>query len=250
MYPFIKGGELMNELLERLKMYEPLFNRWKVDFIAMNYDDMAWVYLVDDHGIENETALMKVKTLTCPEELVERNVYALMMNYDVMTYPDLTNSPYLEEEHYYVEKDGKIIGADVCLLSVVSSLEEEKTPTFEEDLFQLALMYMNGRGRVQDEYMAYQLYEKAAKMNHAKSICSLGYMNEIGLGTPMDKEKAVAFYRMAADLDDEIASCNYAFCLYEGIGCEVDDEKAFEYFEKAAAKDMPRACLLYTSRCV
>ena len=44
MYPFIKGGELMNELLERLKMYEPLFNRWKVDFIAMNYDDMAWVY--------------------------------------------------------------------------------------------------------------------------------------------------------------------------------------------------------------
>lgn len=30
-------------------------------------------------------------------------------------------------------------------------------------------------------------------MNHAKSICSLGYMNEIGLGTPMDKEKAVAF---------------------------------------------------------
>ncbi len=61
MYPFIKGGELMNELLERLKMYEPLFNRWKVDFIAMNYDDMAWVYLVDDHGVENETALMKSK---------------------------------------------------------------------------------------------------------------------------------------------------------------------------------------------
>ena len=30
----------MNELLERLKMYEPLFGQWKVDFIAINYGDM------------------------------------------------------------------------------------------------------------------------------------------------------------------------------------------------------------------
>ena len=52
----------MNELLERLKMYEPLFNKWKVDFIATSYDDMAWVYLKDEHGLENEFALMKVKT--------------------------------------------------------------------------------------------------------------------------------------------------------------------------------------------
>ena len=122
------------------------------------------------------------------------------------------------------------------MLSVVSSLEEEKTPTFEEDLFQLALMYMNGRGRVQDEYMAYQLYEKAAKMNHAKSICSLGYMNEIGLGTPMDKEKAVAFYRMAADLDDEIASCNYAFVFMRELAVKLMMKKHSNILKKQQQK--------------
>ena len=63
----------MNELLERLKMYEPLFNRWKVDFIAMNYDDMAWVYLVDDHGVENETALMR--THSFPPILLDKSVF-------------------------------------------------------------------------------------------------------------------------------------------------------------------------------
>ena len=47
----------MNSLMKRLKLYEPFFNKWKIDFIAMSYDDMAWVYLVDDRGVEN--ALMK-----------------------------------------------------------------------------------------------------------------------------------------------------------------------------------------------
>lgn len=238
----------MNELMDRLKMYEPLFGQWKVDFIAMNYEDMAWVYLIDDRGSENEYALMKVKTIQCAEGEVERNVYDLMMKYDVMTFPDLTNSPYLQEEHYYIENDNQIVGTDICLLSAISQLEDEETPLLEEDLFQLALKYMNGNERVQDEYHAYELYEKAARSNHAKSICSLGYMNEVGLGTPIDKEKAVAYYHQAADLDDEIAACNYAFCCFEGIGCEVNDEQAFEYFEKAAAKNHPRA-LFYLGEC-
>ena len=235
----------MNELLERLKMYEPLFGQWKVDFIAINYGDMAWVYLKNDR---DEEALMKVKTLYCPEEEVEGRVFDLMMKYDVVAYPELTNSPYLQEEHYYLENDHHIEGVDICLLSVLPKLDDDETPVLEEDLFQLALRYMNGKERVQDEYRAYELFEKAAKNNHAKSICSLGYMNEVGLGTPMDKEKAVYYYRQAADLDDEIASCNFAFCCYEGIGCEQNDELAFEYFEKAAAKNLPRA-LFYLGEC-
>ena len=83
------------------------------------------------------------------------------------------------------------------------------------------MAYMNGRDCVQDECRAYELYEKAARNNHAKSICSLGYMNEVGLGTPVDKERAVAYYQQAADLDDEVAACNFAYCCYEGIGCEM-----------------------------
>ena len=33
----------MGELFQRLKMYEPLFGKWKIDFIAITYTDMAWV---------------------------------------------------------------------------------------------------------------------------------------------------------------------------------------------------------------
>ena len=39
----------MEETWERLKLYEPLFGKWKVDFVAISYEDMAWVYLKDDY---------------------------------------------------------------------------------------------------------------------------------------------------------------------------------------------------------
>lgn len=126
----------MDDLLERLKLYEPLFGKWKVDFIAMNYEDMAWVYLKDDRAFDEEGALMKVKVLSCPEEECERNVYHLMMNYEVMSYPDLTDSSYLSEEHYYIENDNhEIVGVDVCLLSAISQFDVEDDPVVDEDLF-------------------------------------------------------------------------------------------------------------------
>ena len=34
----------MDTLLERLKQYEPFFGEWRIDFVAITYDDMAWVY--------------------------------------------------------------------------------------------------------------------------------------------------------------------------------------------------------------
>ena len=73
----------MSELLSRLKLYEPIFHRWKVDFIAIEYEDMAWVYLVDERGMDNEYALMKVKTIPCHENDASVCLYNTMMKYDV-----------------------------------------------------------------------------------------------------------------------------------------------------------------------
>lgn len=235
----------MGELFQRLKMYEPLFGKWKIDFIAITYTDMAWVYLKDDYGND---ALMKVKTLFCLEEDVENEVYELMNKYDILDFPDLTHSPYLEEEHYYIEDGSEVKGVDICLLSRYSLEEDNDQLLSTNELFQLGLQYMNGQDRVQDEYRAYQLFEKAAYHSHAKAICSLGYMNEVGLGTKVNKEQAVAFYQQAADLGDSLAACNYAYCCLKGIGCQSNLQQAFEYFEKSAQDQYPRA-VYYLGEC-
>ena len=156
----------MEETWERLKLYEPLFGKWKVDFVAISYEDMAWVYLKDDYG---QDALMKVKTVFCSEEEVENAVYDLMNLYDISHFPDLSHSPYLQEEHYYIEDHQQVIGVDVCLLSAYPLEEENEQLLSDDELCRLGLQYMNGQDKVQDEYRAYHLFEKAAYHFHAKS---------------------------------------------------------------------------------
>lgn len=235
----------MNKLLARLKLYEPLFGLWYIDYIAIKYDDMAWVYLSDG----NNDALMKVKTLYCQEDEVETAIYHLMRQYDNDAYPDLSSSSYLAEEHYYIEEDNYFKGVDVCLLSEVSQLVDEDVPLLADDQFKLGLAYLNGEdGYVQDEYYAFELLEKAALNHHYRAMCSLGYLYEIGLGVKEDKAKAVELYLHAAQNGDDLAACNYAYCAYEGLGMEMDEDKAFEYFEIAAADQVPRA-LYYLGEC-
>ncbi len=210
----------MLALMQRLKMYEPLFGRYKVDFIAVEYSDMAWVYLVDNWSYDEKYVLMKVKTVQAPEADIEKAIYDIMYKYDVMMYPQLINSSYLEEEQYYIEEQGKIVGADVCLISKYEVLDDIETPLLPQDIFELGLRYMNGYDCVQDEYRAYELFEKASRMHNSEAMCSLGYMYEVGLAVPVDCQKAMECYKKAGQLGNLHALCNYAFCLYEGIGCD------------------------------
>ena len=237
----------MNELLERLKLYEPLFGQWKVDFIATTYHDMAWVYLKDERAYEESYALMKVKTLICQEDETTQALQSLMDQYDV-PYPYLDGSPYSQEEHYLIENEKGFYGMDVCLLSRVSELDTENIYPSGDNYYELAMKYMIGQERVQDEYMAFDYFYKGSVLKEIRCLCSLGYMYEVGLGCQKDLTKALECYKIAADLDDPIAQCNYAYCHYEGIGCPVDEHTAFEYFQLSASKDHPRA-LFYMGEC-
>ncbi|MCD7892891.1 MAG: sel1 repeat family protein [Erysipelotrichaceae bacterium] len=200
----------MNQLLERLKLYEPFFNQYYIDHIVKQYDDMVWICF--DNGM-----LMKVKTLYCQED-IEKVINHLMVDqYKITSYPNLEDSPYLNQIHYYIEENHQIIGVDLCLLSKGYILNEQ---TISNDkLRNVGLCYYYGSNQyVQDEYKAFELLDKASNIHDYKAMCTLGLMYERGFGVQQDLIKAIELYQLSADHGYSEAQCNIAYCYSRGIG--------------------------------
>lgn len=67
-----------------------------------------------------------------------------------------------------------------------------------EAIFYLASNYGSGRLGLDVDYdKAYELYTKAAKLNHGESAYRVAVCNEIGAGTRRDPQKAITWYRKA-----------------------------------------------------
>ena len=77
----------MNELLERLKMYEPLFGQWKVDFIAINYGDIHYYASALEYLIKRAQEEGK----QIPADIYETPAYG-KEKYD-MRHPSLKQKP-------------------------------------------------------------------------------------------------------------------------------------------------------------
>jgi TPR repeat protein len=69
-------------------------------------------------------------------------------------------------------------------------------------LYNLANLLATGRGVTRDERAAFELYRRAARQGHAKSMNLLGRCYEEGLGTPADPVAAYHWYRRSAEAGD------------------------------------------------
>ena len=102
--------------------------------------------------------------------------------------------------------------------------------------FNLALMYDNGVGVLQDDAEAVKWYRKAAEQGHASAQNFLGYMYSKGQGVPQDYAEAVKWYRKAAEQGDADAQTNLGYMYGKGRGVLQDYVKAHIWYSLAAAQ--------------
>ena len=134
------------ELLERIKMYEPLFDQWNIEELLIVSGDIAW-FRVSNTYKDVDPKVMKVKTIYARQELesqelindLEYSLHRVLEQYNIKNI-EMTN--YLDEEHYYIEEGSKIIGIDVCLLTNLDNIEETlEVPKTVEGIYDLGIKY-------------------------------------------------------------------------------------------------------------
>ena len=109
-------------------------------------------------------------------------------------------------------------------------------------MFNLGLLYANGRGMAQDYIRAREWYEKAAAKDYTSAMVNLGVLYANGQGVTQDYAKAREWYEKAAK-DNAIAMLNLGVLYVNGQGVTQDYIRAREWYEKAAAKDNASAML-------
>ena len=100
--------------------------------------------------------------------------------------------------------------------------------------FNLANMYLEGRGVKQDTAQAVKWLSRAASLNNASAMCSLGILCAEGQGVEKNDAKAVYWFLLAAQLGN-INACYNLGVMYENArGVEWDGAKAAALYRKAA----------------
>ena len=104
---------------------------------------------------------------------------------------------------------------------------------YEEAYLDLANCYKDGIGTQPSGNLAFEWYQKAAKVS-VDGITALAQCYTYGIGTQQDYDKAVELYKIAAEQGDAQAQCDLGICYRSGEGVEKDPVKAIEWYLKAA----------------
>ncbi len=115
-----------------------------------------------------------------------------------------------------------------------------KTDTlYAYPLLALGESYHFGRGVIQDDYMAFEYFSKASRLQYTLSYFRMGEAYQDGKGVERDYQKSFEWFEKGANENDSY--CYFALGLaYElGRGVSVDYHKAVEYYKKGAKLDSP-----------
>lgn len=112
-------------------------------------------------------------------------------------------------------------------------MNKAATGGYEEAYLDLANCYKAGIGTQPSGNLAFEWYQKAAKVS-VEGITALAQCYTYAIGTQQDYDKAVELYKKAAELGDAQAQCDLGICYRSGEGVEKDPLKAIEWYLKAA----------------
>jgi len=104
----------------------------------------------------------------------------------------------------------------------------------------LGILYMRGRGVVQDYNQAAKWYSKAAAQGDAAAQDNLGTLYLNGQGVPRSTETAVSWFRKAAEQGDESAQYDLAQILLGGQGVSANQAEAYYWLIRASRSGNPR----------
>jgi len=110
-----------------------------------------------------------------------------------------------------------------------------------ENMYQMGLKYLYGRGVVKDESQAAVWCQKAAMLGHEKAKGDLAYLYFFGKGVAEDEQKAFELARDSASHGSERGQYVLACCYDTGISVVRDRGIAFRWFSLAAQGGLPAA---------
>jgi enhanced entry protein EnhC len=107
-------------------------------------------------------------------------------------------------------------------------------------LFNLGLMYEQGKGMPENLEKAKSLYSKAAEAGHAQSMVQLAglYLNA---KEDRDEDEALIWYKKAAALGDRDALYQLGFFFETGVAGDSNPSEALQYYRQAADKGNEKA---------
>ena len=107
--------------------------------------------------------------------------------------------------------------------------------------YNLALIYLDGKGRAADETKAAEWMQKAAAQNLGAAEYDLGGFYQFGRGVPVDRAKAAEWTGKAADAGLPEAEVEYGVMLFKGEGVAIDEQRAAKMFRMSAEQGNPVA---------
>lgn len=103
-----------------------------------------------------------------------------------------------------------------------------------EAQYELAVQYETGKGVLQDQGRALELYQQAARQDYPDALNDLGFFHYQGmLGLPADPKAALIYFERAADQRHPQAMYNFAALIDDGLIASKTPEDAAEYLYRA-----------------
>jgi uncharacterized protein len=107
--------------------------------------------------------------------------------------------------------------------------------------YNLAVMYLKGRGVEKNLARAFDLQQRAAKGGLAAAQHGLAIMYYRGEGAERDYKKAAEWFRRAADRGFPTSQLNLGVMYFSGQGVKRNDAEVVKWITMAAAKGLPEA---------
>jgi TPR repeat protein len=105
----------------------------------------------------------------------------------------------------------------------------------------LAILYRQGKGVMQDSKLAVEWFRKAADQGLASAQYYLGHMYDTGEGVEKNPQLAVQWYQKGAQGGDPLAQVNLGVCYANGEGINQDIVLAYVWFSLAASQGLTAA---------
>ena len=103
-------------------------------------------------------------------------------------------------------------------------------------VYQLGLLYYEGKNVTQDYSEATKWFKKGAELNEDKSEAMLGNIYIMGLGVPSDYTEAIKYYSKAAEKGNAVGMYALGLAYKNGTGVEKNTDEAEKWFQQVIDK--------------
>jgi len=111
----------------------------------------------------------------------------------------------------------------------------------KEAQFNLAILYRQGKGVMQDSKLAAEWFQKAANQGLASAQYYMGHIHDVGEGVEKNPQLAAQWYQKGAEGGDPLAQANLGVSYANGDGVKQDIVLAYVWFSLAASQGLTAA---------